>query len=807
MFKNYIKTAFRSLMKNKGFTIINVLGLALGLCVCMLIVFYVIDELGYDTYNTKSDRIYRVNNDIKFGGSDRSFAQSPSPMAAAFITDFPEVEKTVRMRTHGEYKVRKGDQNVQEPGMIYADPDLFSVFSLPMIEGDPNTALKAPNTVVINETIAKKYFNTTNAVGKTLLLNDSLNFKVTGVIKDISKQSHFRFGIFLSMISLPDSKTDNWLSNNYNTYVLLKPGASPQALEAKFPAMVRKYVGGQLEPAIRMNYDQFLKTGSYFKMNLTPLKDIHLKSNRIGELSNNSNVQYVYIFLAIAIFILLIACVNFMNLSTARSSNRAREVGVRKVLGSPRKMLIMQFLSESIMVTFVATVIAVIGAWALLPYFNDTSGKELAFTVQTFAWLVPALLVAVLVIGGLAGSYPAFFLSAFQPIDVLKGKLASGFKGGFLRSFLVVFQFSISIFLIIGTMVIYHQLKYIQNKNLGYERDHVLVIKGTGTLNENAKILKEELKRLPDVKNATLSGFTPTADYRNSTTFFTSQARDAKTALSTQFWGVDDDYIPTMGMKIANGRNFSKEMSTDSASVIINESAAKQLGFANPIGKELYLPMDQKASVLKEVHIVGVVKDFNFNSLRENVTPLVFEFSNNTDALSVQINTANIMGLISQIKTKWQSISPNMPFQYSFMDEEFDATYRTEQRIGKIFIAFTTMAIVIACLGLFGLAAYAAEQRTKEIGIRKVLGANVSVIVGMLSKDFIKLVIIAIVIASPLAWLSMQQWLSGFAYRDGIKWWIIAAAGAGAMFIAFITISFQSIKAALANPVKSLKSE
>ncbi|MES2265991.1 MAG: ABC transporter permease [Bacteroidota bacterium] len=807
MFRNYFKTAFRSLKKNKGFTAINVLGLALGLCVCMLIVFYVIDELGYDKFNTKIDRIYRVNNDIKFGGSDRTFAQSPAPLAAAFKSDFPEVEKTVRFRVNGVFKIRKGDQNVQEPGMIYADADLFNVFTLPMLQGDPNTALTAPNSVVINETIAKKYFNTTNAVGKTLLLNDSLNYKVTGVIKDIPKQSHFRFSIFMSMVSLPDSKEDNWLSNNYNTYLLLKPGANPQALEAKFPAMVRKYVGGQLEPAIRMSYDQFEKTGSYFKLNLTALKDIHLKSNRIAELGNNSNIQYVYIFLAVAIFILLIACVNFMNLSTARSSNRAKEVGVRKVLGSPRKMLIAQFLSESIIVTFIATVIALFAAWALLPYFNDTSGKELAFTAQTFVWLVPILLVGVLVIGGLAGSYPAFFLSAFQPIDVLKGKLASGFKGGFLRSFLVVFQFSISIFLIIGTMVIYHQLKYIQNKNLGYERDHVLVIKGTSTLNEQAKVLKEEIKRLPGVKNATLSGFTPTADYRNSTTFFTSQARDSKTALSTQFWGVDGEYIPTMGMKIVNGRNFAKEMSTDSASVIINETAARQLGFANPIGHELYLPMDTKATILKQVHIVGVVRDFNFSSLRENVTSLVFELSNNTDALSVQVNTADIAGLIGQIKSKWQSVSPNMPFQYSFMDEEFDATYRTEQRIGKIFVSFTTMAIIIACLGLFGLAAYAAEQRTKEIGIRKVLGASVSIIVGMLSKDFIKLVIISIVIASPLAWLAGRYWLSGFAYRDGIKWWIIASAGAGAMLIAFITISFQSIKAALVNPVRSLKSE
>jgi putative ABC transport system permease protein len=807
MFKNYIKTAFRSLKKNKGFTAINILGLALGLCVCMLIVFYVIDELSYDKYNTKADRIYRVNNDIKFGGQTRSFAEVPAPLASTFTNNFPEVEKVVRFRGWGEYKIRKGNQNVQEYSIIYADPEIFDVFTLPMLDGDPATALKQPRSIVINQTMAKKYFNTTNAVGKMLLLNDSLNYKVTGVIKDIPKQSHFRFDFFLAMTDLDESKQDNWLSNNFNTYILLKPGTDVRKLEAKFPSLVKKSVGGQLQAAIRINYDQFEKTGGYFRVNLTPLQDIHLRSNRLAELDDNSNIQYVYIFSAIAIFILLIACVNFMNLSTARSANRAREVGVRKVLGSPRKFLIAQFLSESVMVTFIATVIAVLGAWALLPLFNQTSGKELAFTAQTFVWLAPALLVAVVVIGCLAGSYPAFFLSAFQPIDVLKGKLASGFKGGFLRSFLVVFQFSISIFLIIGTMVIYHQLKYIQSKNLGYDREHVLVIKNTNSLGNDAKVFKHQLQGLPGVESATLSGYSPTAGNRNSTTFFTSQAHDSKTALSTQFWDVDADYVPTMGMKVTAGRNFAKEMMTDSTGLVINETAARQLGFADPIGKELYLPMDNTATKLKQMHIIGVVKDFNFNTLRDNVTALVFQLNENNGRLSVRVKTTNMPDFINQVKGQWQAVSPNLGFDYSFMDEEFDASYRSEQRIGTIFIAFTTMAIIIACLGLFGLAAYAAEQRTKEIGIRKVLGANVSIIVGMLSKDFIKLVVISIVIASPLAWFSMQQWLNGFAYRDGIKWWIIVAAGAGAMFIAIVTISLQSIKAALANPVKSLKSE
>jgi putative ABC transport system permease protein len=807
MFKNYIKTAFRSLKKNKGFTIINVFGLALGLCVCMLIVFYVIDELGYDKFNTKADRIYRVNNEIKFGGNTNSFAVSPAPMAQTLMSDFPEVEQAVRFRDHGNFKVRKGNENVQEHRFLYADPQIFDVFTLPMLHGDPKTALKNPKSVVINETTAKKYFNTDDAVGKTLTVNDTVLYKVTGVIKDIPKQSHFDADFFIGMTDLPESKDNIWMSNNFNTYVLLKKGADVNKLSAKFPAMVIKYVGGQLQAAVHMSYEDLEKGGSYFKVTLTPLTDIHLTSNRVAELSGNGNIQYVYIFSAIAIFILLIACVNFMNLSTARSSNRAREVGVRKVLGSPRKYLIAQFLSESLIVTFVATVISVIGAMLLLPLFNQMADKHLAFTASTFVWLIPALLVTVVVIGCLAGSYPAFFLSAFRPVDVLKGKLSSGFKGGFLRSFLVVFQFSISIFLIIGTLVIYHQLKFIQSKDLGFNREQVMVVNNVDVLGNDAKVLKEDLKQLPGVVSTTMTGFIPTSGWRNSTTFFQSANKDTKTALSTQVWDIDEDYIGTMDMKMLQGRNFSKAIKTDSSSLIINEAAAKRLGFKDPVNKELYYAIDNLAKNLKVYRIVGVVKDFNFNSLRENITPVVFSLNENRGSLAIRVNTANTSALLTQVKAKWHSLAPNQQLDYSFMDEDFENTYRTEQRMGNLFVVFTTMAIVIACLGLFGLAAYAAEQRTKEIGIRKVLGASVSIIVGMLSKDFIKLVVISIVIASPLAWFSMQQWLNGFAYRDGIQWWTIASAGAGAMIIAFITISFQSIKAAIANPVKSLKSE
>ena len=809
MFKNYIKTAFRILRKNAGFTIINVLGLALGLCVCMLIVFYVIDELGYDSYNTKADRIYRVNDDIKFGGRAIESAVCAAPLGPTFVTDFPEVEQAIRFRNWQSFKVRKGDQNVQENRMAYADANIFDVFTLPMIEGDPKTALKEPKTTVITETTARKYFNTTtNVVGRSLTFNDTLQYKITGVIKDIPKQSHFNVDFLMSMAGYPQSKENAWLSNNFNTYILARPGADIGKLKAKFPAFIRKYVGGQLEPAIHMSYATFEKGGDYFRLNLTPLRDIHLHSNIADEMDNNGSIQYVYIFSAVAIFILLIACVNFMNLSTARSSNRAREVGVRKVLGSSRGALITQFLSESVLVTFTATIIAVVAAWLLLPAFNQMANKQLAFTTATFSWMLPALVAVVLVIGCLAGSYPAFFLSAFQPIDVLKGKLSTGFKGGFLRSFLVVFQFSISIFLIIGTLVIYHQLKFIQSKDLGYNREQVLIINNTGVLDKQAQVFKQEVKRLPGVVNATLTGFMPTGGWRNNTTLFEDVTLDTKHALSTGVWDVDDDYINTLGMKIITGRNFSAEMKTDSSAMIMNEAAVKILGLKHPLDQELYMPMDNLGKKLKKLHVIGVVKDFNFSSLRDNISPVVFTTKDNFGALSIRVNPAGAITVLAQVKQKWALLSPNQQIDYTFMDEEFENSYRTEQRTGGIFIAFTSMAIIIACLGLFGLAAYAAEQRTKEIGIRKVLGANVSIIVAMLSKDFIKLVLISIIIASPAAWYFMQYWfLSSFAYRDGIKWWILAAAGGGAIFIAFITISFQSVKAAIANPVESLRSE
>jgi putative ABC transport system permease protein len=813
MIKSLLKTAYRNLLKNKGFTILNVVGLALGLATCMLIVFYVSDELSYDRYNIHADRIFRLNEDVNFGGTLNSYAISPAPMAAALKNDFPEIEETVRFWNKGGNRVKKDNQNISE-WMVYADPSIFSIFTLPMISGNPSAALTEPHSVVITERMVKKYFAKSSVIyddilGKTLIINDSIPYKVTGVIKDMPRQSHFHFDFFLSMSSLEASLDKNFLSNNFNTYVLLKPGTDYKKLESKFADFFRKRVGPQLETVLHLSVDKFETSGNYFRMSLTPLKEIHLRSSRQEEMAPNGNMQYVSIFTTVALFILLIACINFMNLSTARSSMRAREVGVRKVLGSTRKYLIAQFLTESTMITLLAVMIAFFSAWLFLPLFNHISGKELTVTPRLVGWIAPVLLAITIVVGCVAGVYPALILSGFQPIDVLKGKLAVGFKEGTLRRFLVVFQFAISIFLIIGTLVIYSQLKYIQNKNLGYNRNHVLVLNNLWTRpNGVAKTLEQQVMQIKGVKSAGLSQALPTWNYGSTRTFFKDKVIDQKRSLVSRDWGVDEAYIPTLGIKMAAGRNFSKDMLTDSSGLVINEAAANLLGYTDPLNQTLYLPEDAPGNPMKAYHIIGIMKDFNFRSLRENVTPLTFLQKQKSNALSIRFETTDIPLLLSQIKGKWKEIYPNQPFEYSFLEEDFEASYLAEQRTGSISIAFTVLAVVVACIGLFGLAAYAAEQRSKEIGIRKVLGATAFNIVNLLSREFIVLVLFSIVVASPVAWWFMQTWfLQGFVYRQNIQWWAFACAGLIAILIAFATISFQSIKAALSNPVNSLRSE
>ena len=733
---------------------------------------------------------------------------APAPAGPALLRDYPEVEKECRFRAQGSRLVKKGNQNIQEDAVIFADSTVFDVFTLPMLYGNPHTALLDAHAAVITEKIAKKYFDAVDVVGRTLTINDTIPYKITGVIKEMPAQSHFHFDIILSMTELGEAKQmDEWLSNNFNTYIVLRKGADPARLQAKFGQLITKYVSPELKAAVNVSADEFFKAGNSVGFSLMPLTAIHLHSNKTAELGANGNIEYVYIFSAIAAFILLIACVNFMNLSTARSSNRAKEVGIRKVLGSLRGNLISQFMIESLLLSLISMLLALGLARLFLPTFNELSDKHMVIGLFARPWLVPAMIGLVVVVGVLAGSYPAFYLSAFRPIAVLKGNVASGFKTGWLRNILVGFQFVISIFLLVGTAVIYRQLVYIHNKSVGFNRDEVLIVNGTDALGDHVHDFKERLLKLSGVKGATMTGFLPTGDWRNDDAIFLTRDLDSKKAISMQTWQVDEDYVPVLGMQMAAGRNFSRDFKTDSNACIVNEASLKLMQGRQPVGSNLYALNDIRTKTVSEYHIIGVVKDFNFNSLKDVVTPMVLYLRESRGRIALRIGTSDVHQLIGQVEGIWRQMAPSQPFGYTFMDEEFNNIYKTEQRMGGISLSFSLLAIFIACLGLFGLASYAAEQRTREIGIRKVLGASVGGIVGLLSRDFLVLVLIAAVIAFPAAWWFMNHWLQNFAYRITIGWEIFVIAGVVAVAIALATVSFQAVRAALANPVNSLRSE
>ena len=810
MLQNYFKIAFRNLWKNKGFSTINIIGLSIGLASFILIALYVIDELSYDRYNEKADRIYRINTDIRFGGNDLILAVSSDPMGAVLKKDYPQVEDYVRFYNNGSMLIKKGTQFINEENVVNADSTLFNVFTLPAVAGNTKNALDEPNTVVITESMAKKYFETTEAVGKNIETADKKLYKVTSVIKDIPVNSHFHFDFIFSMKNV-QYNFGNYLSNNFQTYLLLKKGTDYKVFEKNFAQVIDKYVFPQAKQYMKINsMDDFAKAGNKLEYSLIPLTDIHLHSDRAVELGTNSNIQYVYIFSAAALFILLLACINFMNLSTARSANRAKEVGIRKVLGSDKKALVHQFLAESLLMSFLSLFLALIMVWLVAPFFNDIAAKSLTMHSLLGGKQLIFIIVLPVVVGLVAGSYPAFFLSSFQPITVLKGKLNAGFKRSRLRNSLVVFQFATSIILIIGTVIVYSQLNYIRTTRLGFQKDQVLIINNTGALGSNIQPFKNDILKMSGITGATVSGNLPIPSGRNDNSFSKEAVMDSKNGINMQAWNVDYDYIQTLGMEISKGRNFSKEFGTDSSAIIINETTAKLLGYPDPIGKKLYTHYqagNSGANTLIAYNIIGVVKNFHFESLRQNFSPLCMRLEKDNSLTSFKINSKNIQPLIKQIENKWKAILPAMPFSYQFMDESFDNMYRAEQRVGKIAVSFAILAILIACLGLFGLVTFASEQRTKEIGIRKVLGASVNSIVTLLSKDLLLLVIIASLIAFPVAWYAMHNWLQDFAFRIDISWWVFVAAGMSSLLIAFITVCFQAIKAAMANPVKSLRTE
>lgn len=811
MFRNYFKTAWRNFVKSKIFSIINVIGLAIGLACFLLITLYVMDELSYDRYNTKADRIYRINSDIRIGGTNLHMPVTSDMMGQLLKKDYPQVEKYTRIYTfNGDKHIKKGNEYIDEPKVAHVDSTFFEVFTLPAIEGNTKTALDEPNTVVITESSARKYFGTADALGKTLVTKNgdsTTPYKVTAVIKDIPTESHFNFDFLFSMKNA-DYNWGQLTSHNFYTYLLLKPGTNYKAFEKNFTIYIDKYVLPQARQFMNIkSMADFEKAGNKIEYSLIPLTKIHLYSNRSFELSPGGNIQYIYIFSAVALFILLIACINFMNLTTARSSKRAKEVGIRKVLGTEKRNLIFQFLTESILMVSLSLAIAIGLVYFTLPFFNNIAAKQIHFDYLFSTYLLCAIIALPIVVGFLAGIYPAFFLSSFKPVEVLKGKLNFAGKSGGLRNVLVVIQFATSIILIIGTLVVYRQLNYIQTKDLGFNKNQVLIVDNGDALANNAKAFKEEVLKKAGVISGTLSAYLPVSkSSRNDNTWSKETVMTSTNGFDMQNWQVDYDYIPTMGMHVIKGRNFSKEYGSDSSAIIINETTEKILDYPDPIGKMIYTTTDNQGQRMGYT-IIGVVKNFNFETLHQTIGPLGLRLGNSLSSASFRIKTSNIKGLLAQVKNSWEHLAPGMPFSYRFLDESFDEMYRAENRVGQIALIFSALAIFIACLGLFGLAAFIAEQRTKEIGIRKVLGASVAGIVQLFSREFLKLVLIAFVIAAPLSWYFMHHWLQDFAYRVDISWWIFLVAGASAFVIALLTVSFQAIKAAVANPVKSLRTE
>ena len=813
MLSNYLKSAFRNLVKQRFYTLVNILGLAIGIASCLVILLFVLDEINYDKHHKKADRIYRVIADIKFFEDALEGPVLPAPLAKTLVADYPEVINAGRFRGAGNWLIKRKDSdfaNIREEDVIYADQEIFEIFDFEVIEGDLENALTEPNTMVITRRMAKKYFENESALGKTLTLNNRTDVKVTAVVEDLPQNSHFQFDFYRTLTGNEEAESTFWVSHNFATYFELAEGANVKDLEAKFPAMLERYAGPQVKQFLNMSMAEFEENGNRISYFTQPLLGIHLHSDFSFDFPGNGDIKYVYIFTAIAIFILLLACINFMNLSTARSANRAKEVGIRKVLGSQKSALISQFLVESTIVSFVAFLLAILFAELLIPVFNQMSGKELVIPYAS-SWFFPLFLTAALIIGILAGIYPAFFLSNFKPVSVLKGKASSGASGSTLRSILVVFQFTASIALIIGTIIVFQQMRFIQQKNLGFDKDQVILVEDTWVIGEQVRTFKEAVLNNPEFLSGTISGYYPVSGTnRNNTVFWPEGKLDKDHQILMQNWRVDQDYVKTLGLEIIEGRGFSKDFATDSQAMILNETAVRNFGFEDPIGQRIAtfsnISNEDTASYDTRT-VIGVVKDFHFESLKENISGLCLFMDYNPSMMAFKIKSQDAGIALDILKEKWSEFAPTQPFDYSFLDERFASMYDSTVRIQNIFGSFAILAILVACLGLFALASFLAEKRTKEIGIRKVLGANVKDIIFLLSKHFALLVSIAWVIASIIGWFSMNAWLDEFQYRVDLNFGIFILAGIIAMLIALVTVSSQSIKAATINPAISLKDE
>ncbi|WP_228450735.1 ABC transporter permease [Chryseolinea soli] len=807
MFENYFKIAWRTMARQKMYSSIMVGGFALGLATCLVIFLYIRHELSFDKSYTQGERIYRVFNDYR--GPDGSRWTSMPPMVAQIMkTDYPEVEKAGRLvpqkwQQAGSNLFRREDQaeNLYEEGFVYADNELLDILEIPFVSGSRETALAKPNSIVLSKRMADKYFPGEDAVGKTVILNENKTtpYVIGGVMANFPSNTHLHYDFLLTLTGVefwPGEQT-SWCCWNYDTYVRLKPGTDPVALEKKLLTIRDTYM---------MNY--LKETGDpgaaeaktrYF-IGLQPVKNIHLDPEKVSDDMHRGDVRYIWLFGSIAVFILLLACINFINLSTAKSANRAKEVGLRKVVGSVRGYLIRQFLTESLVYSVVSFVFGVLIVTLAIPFFNSLAGTELSIPWRT-VWFAPSLAVAALVIGIFAGLYPAFYLSSFKPAEVLKGTVSKGSRSSGLRSALVVFQFATSIVLIIGTFIIYKQMNFILHTKVGFDKDQVVMIRGANTLGEQRTTFKDELLQLSEVEDVTLTDYLPVmGTNRDQNTFWKEGKTREDRGVPGQFWFVDTDYIRTLGMKVFEGRDFDKQLASDSQAVVINQAMVKSLGLKKPVGERI-------TNSYTVFTVIGVVEDFNFESMKGAIGPICLTLGKGGSIAAVKVNSRNMGGALVSLTKVWNKFMPHQPFRYSFLDESYARMYEDVSRTGKILTCFASLAIIVACLGLFALSSFMVEQRGKEISIRLVMGATTGSIFQLLTGNFVKLVLIALVIAAPLSWYLMQRWLEDYTYRINVTWDVFVVAGVISVFIALITVSYQSIRAALANPANRLRSE
>ncbi|MBB3055672.1 ABC transporter permease [Mucilaginibacter gotjawali] len=797
MIRNYLKITFRNLWRNKTASFINTFGLSIGLTCCLLIGIYIRHELNYDRFQKNGDRIARVIMEYKFNGGDefKKGNFTSVRVAPVFKQTFPEIESGVRMVEYNEV-VQYQNKLIDEKAFMYADAAFFQIFSFKVVQGDPAALLNAPHKVVLTESTAKRYFGSDNPVGKSLkLAADSVLYQVTGVMQDCPSNSQIKFDFLASFSSLGlAGQEKTYWDANYTTYFLLRDKSFINTLQSKITPFMQKEMAGQ---------------GATVDFFLEPFTSIHLHSEFDGFEPNN-NIKYIYILEAVALLILFIACFTYINLNTARSVERAREVGVRKVIGAGKMQLFWQFMGESAILCAISTVISLIAAVILLPEFNQLTEKQLTIQSIFSAQFIGGLILVTILVSFLAGIYPALILSNFQPVKVLKGSFKNTVSGQWVRKSLIVFQFSISVLLIVSTFIIQKQLSFIRNKNLGYNRDHVLVLPMSEKMRDNIAVIKQEFKTDPHIQNISACVSTPVSiggGYNMRSSVMPESQQIAVTANP-----IDDDFIKTTGLHIIAGADLNqqdikdvsnKDGSQNTYHFIINESAAKELGWTpeRAIGQKMFLDASRPG------YVKAVVKDFNFESLHNPIKPLVLFPENRSRQLLIKISGDHIRQTISFLGSKWKTLVPDRPFEFHFLDEDFNKLYNSEMRLGAVLNIFSGVAIALACLGLFGLSAYAAKQRVKEIGIRKVLGAGVNNIAATLSADFVKLVFASVVVSTPLAWWLMNKWLQDFAYRITINAWVFILAGVIVILIAVLTVSIQTIKAAMANPVKSLRSE